>query len=50
MLKYKRFELRLQPFFLIKSSEIYSGVASTAGIMQSGMILNDENMKNGKRE
>jgi hypothetical protein len=49
LLKCKGFELRLQPLFLIKSSKVYSGVASTAEIRQSGMIMNDENIKNGRR-
>jgi hypothetical protein len=39
MLDYKRFGLPLQPLFLIKSPKIYGGVASTAEIMQRGMIL-----------
>jgi hypothetical protein len=49
LLNYKGNELRLQPLFLIKSPKVYSGVASTAEIRQSSMIMNDENMKNGRR-
>jgi hypothetical protein len=47
MLNYKGFELRQQHLFFVKPPKICSGVASTAGVMQSGMILSDENMKKG---